>query len=119
MKEGSCGNVNWDLLQTVLLMIAYIQLLKQIAKAVYNWNANEGCAAMWLLLQCETPQVTSAASVAYGSPTDTHTRIYTTCISIRQKKPHAYQIFKIHLLVICVYLFAGKLTKTVANNAFL
>lgn len=50
MKEGSCSNVNWDLLQTVLLVIAYIQLHKRIAKAVSSWNANEGCAVMWLLL---------------------------------------------------------------------
>lgn len=41
MKEDSCGNVNWDLLRTVILIIAYIQLHKQIAKAICNWNANE------------------------------------------------------------------------------
>lgn len=38
----------------------------------------------------------------------------------KAKNPNpTYQIVKIRLLVICVYLFAGKLTKTVANNAFL
>lgn len=102
----------------MLLVIAYIQLHKQIAKAIYNWNANEGCAAMWLLLHCETHQVTSAAGMVDGSPTDTHTHTYYM-YKHKGKKPSAYHILKIHLLVICVYLFVDKLTKTVDNNAFL
>ena len=100
-------------------MIAYIQLHKQIAKAVYSWNANEGCAATWLLLHCETNQVTRAAGTAVGSPTGAHTRMYSRGISIRQKKSPTHQIVKTHLPVICVYLFAGKLIKTVDNNVLL
>lgn len=90
----------------MLLVIAHIQLHKQIAKAIYNWNANEGCGAMWLLLHCETHQVASAAGMVDGH-LQIHTHIHTTCISIREKKPSTYHILKIYLLVISVYLWTS------------
>lgn len=101
----------------MLLVIAHIQLHKQIAKAIYNWNANEGCAAMWLLLHCETHQVASAAGMVDGSPTNTHTHTYYTYKHKGKKTLNLPHLEDIPSSYFC--LFADKLTKTVENNAFL
>lgn len=91
------------------MIIAYIQLHKQIAKAVYNWNANKACAAMWFLLHCETQQATHAAGTAYGSPTDAHTCMYV---------PWTRQKFHPQYLKDKLYLFICWQVKDGANNAF-
>lgn len=68
-----------------------------------------GCSYTVRSTGYQTPQVTAGRP-----PAGTHTYTY---VGIKQKKK-VYQIFKIYLLVARVYLFAGKLIKTVANNAF-